>query len=96
MTNDPARNLESSGGVFLEINTTPGIHHHYLTDRDQRERPVADAVLEALLREASTAARPIQSAETSAGAAADTLEARRFAGARARAFSSSSQVKSRA
>ncbi len=28
LTNDPSRTLVESGGVFLEINTTPGMHHH--------------------------------------------------------------------
>jgi len=28
LTNDPSRTLAESGGVFLEINTTPGMHHH--------------------------------------------------------------------
>jgi cyanophycin synthetase len=28
LTNDPTRSLAESGGVFLEINTTPGLHHH--------------------------------------------------------------------
>ncbi len=29
LTNDPGVPLERSGGVFLELNTTPGLHHHY-------------------------------------------------------------------
>ena len=50
VTNDPTVSLEQSGGVFLEVNTTPGIHHHYHT-RDERENhPVAVKVLEYLLR----------------------------------------------
>jgi len=28
LTNDPSGALADSGGVFLEINTTPGMHHH--------------------------------------------------------------------
>jgi cyanophycin synthetase len=28
LTNDPSRTLVESGGVFLEVNTTPGMHHH--------------------------------------------------------------------
>jgi cyanophycin synthetase len=28
LTNDPSRTLVESSGVFLEINTTPGMHHH--------------------------------------------------------------------
>ena len=36
VTVDPTRPLRDSGGVFLEINTTPGIHHHYLSEDDRR------------------------------------------------------------
>lgn len=46
LTNDPSVPLAESGGVFLEINTTPGIHHHYHTDRETTHHPVAVAVLE--------------------------------------------------
>lgn len=49
LTNDPAAPLRESGGVFLEINTTPGIHHHYTTPEDRRTHPVAVQVLEYLL-----------------------------------------------
>lgn len=49
VTPDPSRSLAQSGGAFLEINTTPGIHHHYITDRDRTEHPVAVAVLRSLL-----------------------------------------------
>lgn len=59
LTNDPGVPLEASGGVFLEINTTPGIHHHYVTPEDRRTHPVAVAVLESLL-----AARPSRSEES--------------------------------
>lgn len=58
ITVDPQRPLESGSGAFLEINTTPGIHHHYLTEEDRRSCAVAVAVLESLLglREQHTAA----------------------------------------
>lgn len=47
MTNDPSAPLAESGGVFLEINTTPGLHHHYV---DPEERcPAAVPVLRYLL-----------------------------------------------
>ena len=49
LTNDPTVSLAESGGVFLEINTTPGIHHHYHTERERAEHPVAVRVLEHLL-----------------------------------------------
>jgi D-alanine-D-alanine ligase-like ATP-grasp enzyme len=51
LTNDPSRTLAESGGVFLEINTTPGMHHHCAIE----ERcTVAETVLGRLLgREAS-------------------------------------------
>lgn len=49
LTNDPAVPLTESGGVFLEVNTTPGIHHHYVTPEDRRTHPVAVAVLDSLL-----------------------------------------------
>jgi cyanophycin synthetase len=46
VTNDPSRPLAESGGVFLEVNTTPAIHHHYI---DPQDPPVADRVLRYLL-----------------------------------------------
>jgi cyanophycin synthetase len=47
MTNDPSIPLGESGGVFLEVNTTPGLHHHYV---DSAERcPAAIPVLRYLL-----------------------------------------------
>ena len=49
VTVDPARPLEETGGAFLEINTTPGIHHHYHTDEERRAHPVVVRVLRRLL-----------------------------------------------
>lgn len=49
VTVDPSRPLLSAGGAFLEINTTPGIHHHYHTDDERRTHPVAVRVLRRLL-----------------------------------------------
>jgi cyanophycin synthetase len=50
ITVDPALPLELTNGGFLELNTTPGIHHHYHTEEDRHTHPVAVAVLESLLR----------------------------------------------
>jgi cyanophycin synthetase len=59
ITNDPGRSLADAGGVFLEINTTPGIHHHYHTPEEHRDHPVAVAVLRSLLAQpAGIAAAP--------------------------------------
>jgi cyanophycin synthetase len=49
ITTDPAVSLRESGGAFIEINTTPGIHHHYVTEADRRSGAVAVEVLEHLL-----------------------------------------------
>jgi len=48
LTNDPSRSLAASGGVFLEVNTTPGIHHHCPPEA-AGPCPVAVAVLRTLL-----------------------------------------------
>ncbi|HEU0054153.1 MAG TPA: hypothetical protein VFQ39_13295 [Longimicrobium sp.] len=48
LTVDPAAPPERAG-VFLELNTTPGIHHHYQSDDDRRTHPVAVRVLRTLL-----------------------------------------------
>ena len=49
ITTDVSVPLAVTGGAFLELNTTPGIHHHYQTEADRRSHPVAVAVLESLL-----------------------------------------------
>jgi D-alanine-D-alanine ligase-like ATP-grasp enzyme len=49
LTNDPTRTLAESGGVFLEINTTPGLHHHCAPSPDGVACDVAVAVLGRLL-----------------------------------------------
>jgi cyanophycin synthetase len=49
ITFDPRRPLLETGGTFLEINTTPGIHHHYITPEDFAPNPVARQVLTHLL-----------------------------------------------
>ncbi len=55
--NDLRRPLAESGGTFLEINTTPGIHHHYITEEDHTVNPVARQVLAYLLQRRSDGAR---------------------------------------
>jgi len=52
ITLDPAVPLEKSGGVVVEINTTPGLHHHYHLDHDNGISP-AIRVLEHILNRAS-------------------------------------------
>jgi cyanophycin synthetase len=49
--NDLRQSLRVSGGTFLEINTTPGIHHHYITEEDHTVNPVAMQVLAYLLQD---------------------------------------------
>lgn len=49
LTNDPSVTLQESGGVFLEINTTPGIHHHCVTPEDEVLNRPAVKVLRYLL-----------------------------------------------
>lgn len=46
MTTDPGVPLEHSGGVVLEVNTTPGYYYHY--HRRGAEAPVATMILERL------------------------------------------------
>ncbi len=48
LTNDPTRSLAGSGGVFLEVNTTPGLHHH-CRPANGGSCAVAETVLRALL-----------------------------------------------
>lgn len=49
LTNDPSSSLEKSGGIFLEINTTPGIHHHCLNGQHEGRNGPAEQVLRYLL-----------------------------------------------
>jgi cyanophycin synthetase len=49
ITTNPAVSLQASGGKFIEINTTPGLHHHYITEEDRTKAPVAVEVLAHLL-----------------------------------------------
>jgi cyanophycin synthetase len=49
ITHDLTVPLAKSGGVILEVNTTPGFHYHY--QKNDGSFPVAVRVLEVLLRE---------------------------------------------
>jgi cyanophycin synthetase len=49
ITTDISRPLDETGGVFNEVNTTPGLQHHYLIDDPRRVFPVMDRLLEVLL-----------------------------------------------
>ena len=49
ITTAPAVSLREAGGAFIEINTTPGIHHHYVGAHAGGTCPVAVPVLEYLL-----------------------------------------------
>ena len=49
LTNDPGRSLVESGGAFIELNTTPGLHHHCQPSADGTACAIAVKVLEALL-----------------------------------------------
>lgn len=50
ITRDPSRSLAETGGVFLEVNPDPSIHHHYISEADHRDHPVSSRLLEYLLR----------------------------------------------
>ena len=49
ITTDISRPLEETGGVFNEVNTTPGLQHHYLIDHPEHAFPVMERLLEVLL-----------------------------------------------
>jgi len=49
ITTDISRPLHETGGVFNEVNTTPGLQHHYLVDNAERTFPVLEHLLEVLL-----------------------------------------------
>ena len=46
ITTNPGRPLAETGGVVLEVNTTPGLYHHKRGD----QCPVAESLLEAMLQ----------------------------------------------
>jgi len=49
ITTDISRPLAETGGVFNEVNTTPGLQHHYLLDRPEQAFPVLERLLDVLL-----------------------------------------------
>jgi len=49
LTNDPTRTLAESDGVFLEVNTTPALHHHCTPSMSRGSCAVAELVLKRLL-----------------------------------------------
>jgi cyanophycin synthetase len=49
ITTDISRPLEETGGVFNEVNTTPGLQHHYLIDNRAQQAPVMERLLDVLL-----------------------------------------------
>ena len=51
ITPDPSMPLGKTGGAVSEINTTPGLHHHYFADSVRRE-PIAAQVIAHLRRRA--------------------------------------------
>jgi D-alanine-D-alanine ligase-like ATP-grasp enzyme len=55
ITTDPGRPLEASGGVVIEVNTTPNFYYHY--HKKDGRFPVAIHVLEHLLDASSSPAR---------------------------------------
>ncbi len=51
ITPDISRPLTETGGVFNEVNTTPGLQHHYLIDYPERAVPVMERLIDVLLAE---------------------------------------------
>lgn len=49
ITTNPGLPLSQANGAFIEINTTPGIHHHYVGQANGGSAPVAETVLDYLL-----------------------------------------------
>jgi D-alanine-D-alanine ligase-like ATP-grasp enzyme len=49
ITTDISRPLEVTGGIFNEVNTTPGLLHHYLVDNPEQSVPVMQRLLDVLL-----------------------------------------------
>ena len=50
ITTDPTVPLEKSGGVISEVNTTPGLHHHYDSHIEKFPRAAVEAVTVLLKR----------------------------------------------
>ena len=55
VTPDPSRPLAETGGIILEVNSGPGLHHHYLVANRQAATPVAVPVLRKLFDEVEEA-----------------------------------------
>jgi cyanophycin synthetase len=53
VTRDPAVSLHASGGCIAEVNTTPGLHWHYLVRNPEAGVRVAIPILEKLLGESA-------------------------------------------
>lgn len=49
ITPDPRKTLNEAGGAIIEVNSSPGLHHHYNVRNLDRENPVAIPVLKKLL-----------------------------------------------
>nr|HQU71074.1 hypothetical protein [Calditrichia bacterium] len=49
ITPDVSRPLDEVGGVINEINTNPGLHHHYLVNNLSRENRVAERIIAYIL-----------------------------------------------
>jgi glutathione synthase/RimK-type ligase-like ATP-grasp enzyme len=56
ITRDASRPLAETGGVVLEVNTTPGFHFHY--HKNDGSAPIALRVLEQLFRDLEVSSRP--------------------------------------
>jgi D-alanine-D-alanine ligase-like ATP-grasp enzyme len=48
ITTDATRSLRDAAGVIGEVNTTPGLHHHYMLSGTANGDKVVDAVLAAV------------------------------------------------
>jgi D-alanine-D-alanine ligase-like ATP-grasp enzyme len=53
ITMDPTVSLEKSGGVISEVNTTPGLHHHYQRGTERFPRAAVEAIALLLERKAA-------------------------------------------
>ena len=57
ITPDPALPLSEAGGVIIEVNATPGLHHHAWVRDPESATPVGALILERLLEPASALTR---------------------------------------
>jgi D-alanine-D-alanine ligase-like ATP-grasp enzyme len=71
LTPDPGRPLADSGGVILEVNTTPGYYYHY--HRQGPATPVAVTILEVLLKESVSRSSIVPALESALWAAAGVV-----------------------